>query len=88
LEAFLTINSAQTLARQYIDLFEIMIEEKRAGLLSQLWKPGAYVKPMDKIHAQLAIGPQSMNLQSSLTEGIFKTEKTKGLELQQGTDSR
>ena len=89
LEAFLTINSAQTVAGQYIDLFEIMIEEKRVGLLlSQLWKPGAYVKPMDQMHAQLAIGPQSMNLQSSLTEGIFKTEKTKGIELQQGTDSR
>jgi len=89
LEAFLTINSAQTVAGQYIDLFEIMIEEKRVGLLlSQLWKPGAYVKPMDQMHAQLAIGPQSMNLQSSLTEGILKTVKTKGIELQQGTDPR
>ena len=64
------------------------IEEKRAGMLSRLLELGTYVKPMDQMHAQLAIGPQVMNLQSSLTEGIFKTEKTKGIELQQGTDSR
>lgn len=82
LEAFLRLNSAEAVARQYIDLFEIMVEEKRVGILPQLLRPGTYLKHMDQMHAQLAIGPQVTNLQSSVTEGIFETEKTKRIESQ------
>lgn len=78
LEDFLRLNSDEAVARQYIDLFEIMLEEKRMGIRPQLLRPGTYLKHMDQMHAQVAIGPQVTNLQSSLTEGIFKTEKTKG----------
>ena len=85
LEAFLELNSAEAIARQYIDLFEIMLDERRVGILPQSLKSSTYLEHLDQMHPQLAIEHQAANLQSPFTEGIFKTEKIKGIESQQST---
>ena len=85
LEAFLRLNSAEAIARQYIDLFEIILEEKRVGISPQLLRSDPYPKPIKQMHSQLPIRPQTTNLQSPDTRGIFKTENIKGIESQQST---
>ena len=85
LEAFLRLNSAEAIARQYIDLFEIMLEERRVGILPQSLKSSPYLEHLDQMHPQLAIEHQAANFQSPFTKGIFKTEKIKGIESQQST---
>jgi len=85
LDAFLRLNSAEAIARQYIDLFEIMLEERRVGILPQSLKSSPYLEHRDQMHPQLAIGHQAMNLQSPFTKGIFKTENIKGIESQKST---
>jgi hypothetical protein len=85
LEAFLELNSTEAIARQYIDLFEIMIEERRVGILPQSLKFSPYLEYLDQMHPQLAIEHQAANFQSPFTEGIFKTENLKGIKSQQST---
>jgi glycosyltransferase involved in cell wall biosynthesis len=85
LEAFLELNSAEAIARQYIDLFEIMLEERRVGILPQSLKFSPYLEHLDQMHPQLAIEHQAANFQSPFTEGIFKTENLKGIKSQQST---
>jgi len=85
LEGFLELNSAEAIARQYIDLFKIMQEEKRVGILPQLLKPSPYPEHIDQMHPQLAIEHQAANLQSPFTKGTFKTENLKGIESQQSS---
>jgi len=85
LEAFLESNSAEAIAMQYIDLFEIMREERRVRILPQSLKPISYPEHIDKMHPQLAIERQATNPQSPFTKGTFKTENLKGIESQQST---
>jgi len=85
LEAFLELNSAEAIARQYIDLFEIMLEKRRLGILPQSLKSSPYLEHLDQMHPQLAIEHQAANFQSPFTEGIFKTENLKGIKSQQST---
>jgi len=83
LDIFLKSHSAEALAEQYIHLFETMIEERKRAILPQFLKPGPDLKHMDQMDSQLVIGSQVTNLQSSVTKGIFKREKIKGIESQQ-----
>jgi len=85
LETFLRLNSAEAVARQYIDLFEKMVEEKREAIFPQLLMPGAFVKPMDQMHAQLAKEPQVSNFRPLFSKGMFKNENIKGAESQKST---
>jgi len=47
LEVFLRLNSAEAVARRYIELLKIMLEEKRVGILPKLLKPGLDLKHRD-----------------------------------------
>jgi hypothetical protein len=85
LETFLELNSAEAAASRYINLFESMLEEKRAGTLPQFFRSGPDPKHMEEIHSQLAIGHQAANLQSPHITDIFKSENIKGIESQQST---
>jgi glycosyltransferase involved in cell wall biosynthesis len=75
LEAFLRLNSAEAVARRYIDLFEIMIEEKRVKVLPQLLKLSSYPDHMEQMDSQLAIEPQVADFQSSVGAGMCETKK-------------
>jgi hypothetical protein len=85
LEVFLRLNSAEAVARRYIELLEIMLEEKRVGILPKFLKPGLDLKHRDQLHSQSAIQPQATNLQSPVRKGILKTEKIKKDESHQST---
>ena len=85
LEGFLELNSAEAITRQYIDLFEIMLEERRVGILPQLLKPSPYPEHIDQMHPQLAIEHQATNPQSPFIKGTFKMENLKGIESQKST---
>lgn len=85
LEVFLRLNSAEAVARRYIELLEIMLEEKRVEILPKFLKPGLDLKYRDQLHSQSAIQPQATNLQSPVRKGILKTEKIKKEESHQST---
>jgi len=85
LEAFLESNSAEAAASRYINLFESMLEEKRAGTLPQFLEAGLRTHYFDAGHSPLEVRPQVSNLQSHVTKDTFKTENIRGIESQQST---
>jgi len=85
LEAFLESNSAEAAASRYINLFESMLEEKRAGTLPQFLEAGLRTHYFAAGHSPLEVRPQVSNLQSHVTKDTFKTEDIRGIESQQST---
>ena len=80
LGSFLELNSAEAVARRYIDLFEIMLEEKGVEISPQFVGLAPSLKGRDQIHSQLVARSQAMNLQSSVAEGVSKLQKVQGIE--------
>jgi len=85
LDAFLGVNSAEAIARQYIDLFEIMLEEKRLGILPQFLETGLRAHYFDAGQSPLEVSPRVSNLKSHVTKDMFKSENIRGIESQQIT---
>jgi glycosyltransferase involved in cell wall biosynthesis len=85
LEAFLELNSSEAIASRYINLFESMLEEKRAGTLPQFLEAGLRTHYFDAGHSPLEVRPQVRNLQSHVTKDILKLENIRGIESQQST---
>jgi glycosyltransferase involved in cell wall biosynthesis len=85
LEAFLELNSSEAIASRYINLFESMLGEKRAGTLPQFLEAGLRTHYFDAGHSPLEVRPQVRNLQSHVTKDILKLENIRGIESQQST---
>lgn len=85
LESFLRLNSAGAVARRYIDLFEIMLEEERVEVSPQLLRLVPYLKSLEKMPSRLFGGPQAMKLHSSLAKGTSKVQNARNVESPRGT---
>jgi hypothetical protein len=79
-ESFLRLNSTEVVARRYIDLFEIMLEEKEVEKSLQFLDFGAHLKSLDQMPSGAFGRPQGMNLQSPVAKGMSKMQNVEGIE--------
>jgi hypothetical protein len=85
LESFLRLNSAEVVARRYIDLFEIMREEKRVEIPPQLLSPGPYLKSLHQMRSEAVASSRATDLQSSVAKPTLKVQNILGIESRKGT---
>jgi hypothetical protein len=80
---FLKLNSTQAIAKRYIDLFEIMIEERRNKIEPQFTWPSSHIKSIDSNQLQPSFRLQSTTNQPVVPAGISKPPEKNGIESQQ-----
>jgi hypothetical protein len=85
LESFLRLNSAEAVARQYIDLFEIMREEKRAGILPQFLGSVPYLRDTGQMYSEAIASSRATGLQSSVAKPTLKVQNILAIESRKGT---
>jgi len=85
LQSFLRLNSAEAVARQYIDLFEIMLGEKAVRVFPKFWRLGRYPRHLDQMHPHLVTGSQARNLQSSVAKCMVKMHNIQGIKSRHST---
>lgn len=85
LESFLRLNSAEAMARQYIDLFEIMREEKRAGILPQFLGSVPYLRDTGQMYSEAVASSRATDLQSSVAKPTLKVQNILAIESRKGT---